>query len=139
MPLAEARLLAIDELRSRGGRRRGCCRLGGVRRVEDDRRPKSDLDARNSATAAEVEIGFSDTFWTSGSAEPTAGGFSDGYRSNSESLWWCCSNNFKVLKASALPVPEAALANSPAARACSLIATVVSALCVATEAARAWS
>lgn len=38
-----------------------------------------------------------------------------------------------------LPVPEAAFENSPAARACSLIATVVSELWVATEAALAWS
>jgi hypothetical protein len=39
--------------------------------------------------------------------------------------------------ASALAVPDAAFANSPAARACSLIATVVSELEVATAAALA--
>jgi hypothetical protein len=50
---------------------------------------------------------------------------------------WCASRSRNVRNASALPVPVAALANSPAARVCSFIATVVSALWAATTAARA--
>lgn len=127
MPLADARLLAMDELKSRGGRRRGCWKLGGFRRGEEERGPRSDFEARSSATAADVDNGFSLRFCNSGSAA-VAGGFSEGCRSKSASLRWCCSNSRNVLKASALLVPDAALANSPAARACSLMATVVSEL-----------
>jgi hypothetical protein len=59
MPRADARLLAMEELRSRGGSRRGWLRLGGLRRGEEERGPMSDLEARSSATAADVEMGFS--------------------------------------------------------------------------------
>ena len=76
MPLAEARLLAIEELRSRGGSRRGCWRLGGFRRGEEERGPISDFEARSSATAAEVESGFSARGCTSG--DVVVGGFSEG-------------------------------------------------------------
>lgn len=116
-----------------------CAREGGARRGEEERGPRSDLEARSSATAADVDTGFSATACTSASVADVVGGFSEGKRSSSESLWWCCSKSLKVLKASALPVSVAALANSPAASVCSLIATVVSELCVATDAARAWS
>jgi hypothetical protein len=78
MPLAEARLLAIEELRSRGGSRLGCCRLGGFRSGDDERAAMSDLEARSSATAAEVERGFSAIGCTSGSVEEFEGGFSEG-------------------------------------------------------------
>lgn len=78
MPRALARLLAIDELKSRGGRRLGCCRLGGFLRGEEDRVPTSDFEARSSATAADVDRGFSARSWTSGSADVAAGGFSEG-------------------------------------------------------------
>lgn len=59
MPLAFAKLLAIEELRSRGGSRLGAFNVGGVRKGEDDRGTVSALDARSSATAAEVDKGFS--------------------------------------------------------------------------------
>jgi hypothetical protein len=64
-------------------------------------------------------------------------GCSAGYRRSSEMRRWCASRSRNVRNASALPVPVAALANSPAARVCSFIATVVSALWAATTAARA--
>jgi hypothetical protein len=128
MPLAEARLLAIEELRSRGGRRRGCCRADGFRRGDDERGPISDFEARSSGTVVDAGRGFSVVVVGTSVSVDAVVGFSDGDRSNSDSLWWCCSRSRSVLKASALPVPDAALENSPAARACSLIATVVSEL-----------
>ena len=138
MPLAEAKLLAIEEDKSRGGRRLVRVTPGrGFRRGDKERRAISDFEARSSATAAEVDAGFSAVERTSASPEFVVTGCSAGYRSSSDSRWWCCSRSLNVLKASALPVPDAALANSPAARACSLMATVESALCVAIEAARA--
>lgn len=86
MPLAEAKLLAIEELRSRGGRRRGCCKLGGFRRGEEERGPISDFEARSSATAADVDRGFSVRACTSGSADVFDGGLSVGYLRSSDSL-----------------------------------------------------
>lgn len=56
---------------------------------------------------------------------------------SSESFWWCCSRSLRVLKASILDVTFAALENSPAARVCSLMATVELAVWVASEAALA--
>lgn len=135
IPRAEARLVAIEELKSRGGRRRG--RLGNVRRGEAERGPKSDFEARSSATAADVDSGFSAFAFTSGSPDAVVEAFSVGKRRISDIRWCCSSRSRNVLRASALPVPAAAFANSPAARACSLMATVVSPLWVAMEAARA--
>lgn len=112
IPRAEARLLAIDELMSRGGIRRGICiveEVEGVRRG-DEARAASFFAFRSSVTAADVVTVFS-------RAESTTG-FSKGNLSSCESLWWCCSNNLSVLRASSLPVPAAAFANSPAARVC---------------------
>ncbi len=60
-----------------------------------------------------------------------------GSLSSSESRLWWSSSSFKVRRASILVVSLAALENSPAARVCSLMATVVSEVWVATEAARA--
>jgi hypothetical protein len=78
IPLLEARLLAIDdELSSRAGRL-VCARDGGVCRGEEARGPRSDLDARSSATAADVDIGFSVTLCTSTSVAVEVGGFSEG-------------------------------------------------------------
>jgi hypothetical protein len=57
--------------------------------------------------------------------------------SSSDSRLWCCSSSLNVRNASWLVVLLEALANSPAAWACSLMATVVSAVCVAMAAARA--
>ena len=67
MPLAFARLLAIEELRFRGGNRCGVFRAGGARNGDADRGTTSVFAARNSATAADVERGFSFVGWTSGS------------------------------------------------------------------------
>lgn len=64
---------------------------------------------------------------------------SKGCLRSSESRRWCCSSRANVRRASMLVVLLAALENSPAARVCSLMATVVSADWVAIEAARAWS
>ena len=77
IPRADARLVAIEELRSRGGRRRGCWRLGSARKGDEARGPKSDLEARSSATAADVESGFSVMACTSGTFV-AEGGFSVG-------------------------------------------------------------
>lgn len=77
-------MLAIEELKSRGGSRRGALSVGGARSGEDGRGPISDFDARNSATAADVERGFSLTGCTSGSVVEVLGGFSVGYRSSSD-------------------------------------------------------
>jgi len=64
---------------------------------------------------------------------------SEGSLSSSDRRRWCCSSRARVRRASGLVVAREALENSPAARACSLMATVELAVLVATEAARAWS
>lgn len=130
MPRAVAKLLAIDELISLAGMRRGIwaeAALAGVRLALV--RSESCFDARSSATAADVLIVFSELLSTRG--------FSLGNFSSCDSFLWWCSSSFSVRSASALVVPSAAFANSPAAWACSLTATTVSAVCVAVEAARA--
>jgi len=137
MPRADARLLAIEEDISRGGMRRGTYipdALGLDRRGEDER-ATSLLVSRSSETAGDGLTVFSEAVTTSVSVTDISAG---SFRS-SESFWWCCSKSLSVLKASSLHVPTAAFANSPAAKACSLIATVVSDVWVAFEAARAWS
>lgn len=58
IPRADARLLAIEELRSRGGRRRGANPVG-FRGGDEARGPRSDFEARSSATGTDVERGFS--------------------------------------------------------------------------------
>jgi hypothetical protein len=84
IPRADARLLAIDELRSREGSRRGP-RPGGFLRGDEELTPRSDFDARSSATAAEVERGFSVVVCTS-SSERLAAGLSEEWLRRSESL-----------------------------------------------------
>ena len=79
IPRADARLLAIEELRSRWGSLRGEFKVGRFRSGDG---PRSDLEARSSATAADVDKGFSVVADTS-----CAGGFSVGNRRISESFW----------------------------------------------------
>lgn len=132
IPRAEAKLLAMEELSSReGGFRYVGAFVEGVR--------LSDLLERSSATAADGCTAFSgdpsdDSVFCSGTT-----GLSDANFNISESLKCSCSRSFKVRMASLLLVPEAALENSPAARACSLMATVVFEPCVARAAALACS
>ena len=94
MPRADARLVAIEEDISRGGMRRG--NVPAEARLPADevvsglpwrREVAFWLLARNSATAADVEMGFSSLFVTSSSLFVAAGtGFSFGNWSSSPSL-----------------------------------------------------
>jgi hypothetical protein len=140
MPRADARLLAIDELISRGGMRRCECTLD-----DDDVRLvvvflAASFLARSSATAAEVDTFFSAIVVKSASVTVASGaGFSESNFISSESRRWCASSRCSVLKASWLHVEAAAFENSPAARVCSFTATVVSDFSVAADAFLAWS
>lgn len=91
-----------------------------------------------SASAGAGAAAFSSAVCAS---PPSAGGSdlarSSGIRRMSDSRWWCSSRSFRVRRASTLVVFRAALANSPAARVCSLMATVEFAAWVASAAARA--
>jgi hypothetical protein len=109
--------------------RRGTCIfdvLAGDRREGLGLRA-SFLGLLSSETAADVETFFSVSDTISASAiVVVVTGFSDGNLRSSESRWWWLSRSLRVRRASWLPVWSAALANSPAARVCSLMATVVS-------------
>lgn len=111
-------MLAIEEESSRGGMRRGggnevaagvrrddvgCCEVGGVE--------EEDL-ARSSATAADVEMGASESVERSASVI-VGGGL--GATRRFERVVWCVASRARVRRASGLVVVEAALANEVAA------------------------
>lgn len=143
MPRAEARLLAIEEESSRGGMRRGGCRLvpAGVRRDEVGCPPavggasEEDL-ARSSATAADVEMGASEPVERSASVS-VGGGF--GATRRAERVVWCVARRARVRRASGLVVVVAAAAKEVAAAVWAVIAAGWSEAWVAMEAAWAWS
>jgi hypothetical protein len=56
-------------------------------RGDDERGPISDFEALNSATAVDVETGFSEVSCTSGSLDGFVTGFSEGYRRSSDNCW----------------------------------------------------
>lgn len=125
MPRAEARLLAIEEESSRGGMRRGGCNevAAGVRRdgvgcCVDGGAEEEDL-ARSSATAAEVEMGASESVERSASVI-VGGGL--GATRRFERVVWCVASRARVRRASGLVVVEAAFANEVAAAAWAVIA-----------------
>lgn len=68
----------MEEDRSRGGIRRGGFNEGGFRRGDNDLGPVSAFDARSSATAADVDMGFSAVDCTSDSVELVVTGCSEG-------------------------------------------------------------
>lgn len=137
MPRAEARLLAMDDVSSREDGRRwprsdGTCGRGFA----------AGCSVFEGSPVAEASFGSLGCFSSvvesaSVSASVDCAAFSAGNLSSSESRRWCSSRSFSVRRASMQVVFWAAFENSPAARVCWAIATVVSAAFVAFEAARA--
>jgi hypothetical protein len=71
MPRADARLLAIEEVISRGGMRLGICTVEALRGVRrgDEGRADSFFVIRSSETAADVVTAFSNPASTTGCSE----------------------------------------------------------------------
>lgn len=138
IPLAEARLLAMDEDSSRVG---GWRRWGVNPGIVADGLLDTALATTSSlASAAPVcAAAFSPDSLPSFSAVACLTGCSTENLMISDSFWWCCSRSRRVRRASMLEVAFAALENSPAARVCSLTATVEFAVWAASDAAFAWS
>ncbi len=138
IPLADARLLAIEDERLRpgylwcdrvgGGFTGGVCFVVGSSFGGPSLLEPSWLSPSFSSSSSSSSRSFSMLPWLGG---PT------GSFSSSDSRLWCSSNSLSVRSASMLLVLLDAFANSPAAWACSLMATVVSDVCVAIAAARA--
>jgi hypothetical protein len=117
IPLAEARLLAIEDDRSRAlglkprGSRGGCPAVSG--------------DGGLSDSVVGGEGGVAGTAALVSSVEPcatSAAAFSCFVRSNRPSFLCSCSNRFRIRTASESEDPWAALAYSAAARSCSSLA-----------------
>ncbi len=138
MPRADARLFAMDDERLRPGYRCWGSEGGGFAVVDF-------VDVGDVGSfGGGVEVASFPCSWASFSSSGVSSvlawrGRPMGSLSSSDRRLWCASSSLRVRRASMLLVEREALANSPAAWVCSLMATVVSAVWVAIAAARAWS
>jgi hypothetical protein len=137
MPRAEAKLLAMDDVKLRGGR---CCWVrDGTFAPPDAAVPATEASSFPPFRGPSLSVLVPDSSFESDGgvtfssvAPPSA--CSGGSSRSSARRRWCSSSSRRVRRASRLEVCLAALANSPAARTCSLTATVVLEAWVAREA-----
>lgn len=133
IPLAEARLLAIDEDRSRAFDLPTLANLGG------DRVASGEVDLVSCCLIASAAIAAADaSLIAARGSTSSVTGFSCLVLIIWPSFRCCCSRRFKIRIASWSADPCAAAANSAAARSCSSLAATGFERLVSIDALRAW-